>query len=687
MVNHPDLATNLTNLAALLAATNRPNEALENMIEATKIEDRMISQVFATSSENDRLVYLQKIRHNLDAFLSLVLKYLCHSTEAIQAALNIVLKRKALTAAALAAQNQALYSGRYPHLISEFQKLRSLSEQIVHLTFSLPKSDELTTYKQRLAKLQAEYNQLQKILASKVAEIQLQKEIQTVNSHFVALELPEGTSLVEFIYFRVRDFKAVRSRGEAQWQPARYLAFVLPAKQPDKVQMIDLGEAEHIDRLIRIFRSEASLEDYNAGDSLGMVKKKTAPVSKLKTFKYNPEPGIKLREAIFDPIRAVLGESKHLLISPDGELNLIPFQILPIDETGKQLLIDEYTISYLSVGRDVLRSKIQPTRPTSKPLVIADPDFNLNTKQKKNDTHFEQGCRDSTNFDSISLSVSPSMSSNIELLNSLPGKGFNRAPGTRFLGEAIAQKLGVMPYVDAEAVESHVTSSQSPSILLIATHGFFLPDLPQETPLQERKLFGSDRFSATKVENPMLRSGLALAGANIWLSGGTLPEKAGKGFLFAQDVAALDLWANELTVLSACNTAIGDVKIGEGVFGLRRAFAVAGTKTLVMSLWPVPDKATALLMERFFDNLERGFGRSNALLESQNYIRTITVRELRQLELGREVLEDLLAQNDSSCQDERPLEHPFYWGAWVCQGETTELKDVVSLKNFSSLTA
>jgi CHAT domain-containing protein len=69
----------------------------------------------------------------------------------------------------------------------------------------------------------------------------------------------------------------------------------------------------------------------------------------------------------------------------------------------------------------------------------------------------------------------------------------------------------------------------------------------------------------------MMRSGLALAGANTWLFGGTLPPQAGKGFVFAQDIASLDLWANELTVLSACDTARGDIKIGEGVFGLRRA--------------------------------------------------------------------------------------------------------------------
>ncbi|MCL1466789.1 CHAT domain-containing tetratricopeptide repeat protein [Argonema galeatum] len=648
---HPLVAQILSNLAILLVATARPTESLANIMQAIQIENRTISQVFATSSENDRFAYLQNIRGNFYLFLSLVNSHLSKSLEAKQAAYDLVLKRKALTAAAFAAFNYALYSDRYSHLAPQFKQWQSLRAEQIHLIYSPPlpapeiTEDEFRTrqaaYQKRLSDLETECKNLEKLLASQVPEIQLQQELETANRCAVALELPEGYTLVEFVRFDVFNFQAIPARGELKYKSARYLAFILPAKQPDKVEMIDLGEAEHIDKLLRVFRSYFS----GKGNLLDMGDDD----EETPTFrKYNPAFGMGLRKAIFDPIAAVIGDSKYLLVSPDGELNLLPFQLLP-DETGTRFLMDEYTISYLSVGRDILRSHFQPTRPATAPLIIADPDFDLGGASE---TRF----LGETGF----LSVL--------------GNTLERAPGTRFLGEAVAKKLEVSPYLDAQALETQITKSPSPSILLIATHGVFLPDLPHQPPTLQSRLFGS-RFSATKVENPMLRSGLALAGANIWLSGGTLPEKAGKGFLFAQDVAALDLWANELTVLSACNTAIGDLKTGEGVFGLRRAFAVAGTKTLVMSLWPVPDKATALLMERFFDNLERGFGRSNALLESQNYIRTITIRELRQFDLGRQVLQGLISQNSVCCQEEEtPLEHPFYWGAWVCQGETTELK-------------
>lgn len=400
-----------------------------------------------------------------------------------------------------------------------------------------------------------------------------------------------------------------------------------------------------------------------------------------KSRKIYPATATQLCQMLFQPIRNAVKDCKHLIFAPDGDLNLLPFQILPLDETGTHLLMDEYTISYLGVGRDILRSKIQSTRNAiafSKakpiaPLVIADPDFDFGVELATDINDIPD------NNDFVKNFIASEASPTAELVKVL-GDRLSRTLGTRFLGESVAKKLqNARLYMQAEALETCLTSSQCPIIMLIATHGLFLPD-SQQPPNLKRNLLGLERFSQVKVENPMMRSGLALAGANTWLSGGTLPKKAGKGFVFAHDIASLDLWANELTVLSACDTARGDIKIGEGVFGLRRAFAVAGTKTLVMSLWKVPDKVTALLMDRFFHNLQSGMNRANALQEAQVYIRKITVGQLRKLALGIEVLKELLEVKELStdsqidCQEEdTPFEHPFYWGAWICQGDTKPL--------------
>ncbi|NEO31714.1 MAG: tetratricopeptide repeat protein [Symploca sp. SIO3C6] len=755
---HPDVATSLNNLAGLFAATNRQNEALAKMKAAMKIDDGMIQQIFTISSESDRLSYLQTIRNHFYGFLSLVWGHFSNSQEAKQEALDLVLRRKSLTATALAAQNQAIYSGNYPHLEAEFKQLQSLSNQIAHLSWSQPLPEERTAYQQQLGQLQAEHNQLQKKLASQVPEIQLQE--QQANRHTVASALPAGSILVEYVRFDAVDFHAPR---ESRWQPARYLAFILPAGQPEQIEMIDLGEAENIDRLISVLRQSAStqpqtLVSLDMGEDDEDQSEDEEDSAFLK-YKSSPE-AIELSKVIFDKILPYLNSHQNLIIAPDGDLNLLPFQILPLNTTGEELLIDKYNISYLSSGRDILRSRISTKRPASAPMIIADPDFNLAGEISKQTRR--RGDAETRRIE-IPRKISFTQAKETEklgavatlapdLLNTLAAETFSPAPGTRILGERVAAKLGVKPYLGADALESHLLNCQSPSILLIATHGYFSKEIqlqdylnlilvllkcPSEqeaeilqknqklidqnlleimeivATLLEEKHQDQDQANwfrnfaaqlATTInessqqppisnqnhpnfpyqgrnskisnsEDPMLRSGLALAGANTRLSGKTLPPQAGKGLIFAQEIATLDLWENEISVLSACNTAMGDVKAGEGVFGMRRAFALAGAKTLIMSLWSVPDKATALLMDRFFNNLQQGLDRASALKEAQNYLRTVTVRELQQFSLGREILEEMISRGTVSGDDldnqaeNRPLEHPFFWGAWICQGD------------------
>ncbi|NET27710.1 MAG: CHAT domain-containing protein [Okeania sp. SIO1I7] len=182
----------------------------------------------------------------------------------------------------------------------------------------------------------------------------------------------------------------------------------------------------------------------------------------------------------------------------------------------------------------------------------------------------------------------------------------------------------------------------------------------------EFESFKPNRHQA-KVENPMMRSAIAFTGANTWFSGGQLPPDF-PTMVFAQDIAGIDLGETDLTILIACQSGLGDVQTGEGVFGLRRAFAVAGSKTLIMSLWSVPTLATMLLMEQFLDYLKAGIGRAEALKKAQQYIINVTVGELQKSKLGSDILAELKLGNNLKI-DSQPLAHPYFWGAWVCQGE------------------
>ena len=363
-------------------------------------------------------------------------------------------------------------------------------------------------------------------------------------------------------------------------------------------------------------------------------------VDKSRTHAYTPfavesEKELKkttgqLYDLLFAPLVATLSEKRDVIISPDGQLNLLPFEILPCSDS--EYAVEKYKISYVSSGRDLL--KFQRQRDHSNwSLVMAAPDFNASGEE-------------------------PSPQSGTLVAQSLD---LNYVPGrSRGASECLTQTFNPIPYSVQEAnsimarlrlypgMEVHYLSGgeameevlkrldRSPRILHLATHGFFCEDL--------------DCQDDTCLENPLLRSGLALAGANLSRPGkkpgGKIDAPTGEdGLLTAFEVSGLSLENTELVVLSACETGVGEVKNGEGVYGLRRSFLHAGSQTILMSLWKVPDKETAELMDRFYRYWGEGYSKKEAL---------------RLAEL------DLLQAH----QREHGHGLPFFWGAFVVLGDS-----------------
>jgi len=194
-----------------------------------------------------------------------------------------------------------------------------------------------------------------------------------------------------------------------------------------------------------------------------------------------------------------------------------------------------------------------------------------------------------------------------------PGAPFSRLVGTEAEGREVQALLGSAELLTgAEATEEAVKQVQSPYVLHLATHGFFLPDLsPADAPAHRRVSGLVSIPLPARLENPLLRSGLVLAGANLPFRG----EE--DGLLTALEVTAIDLEGTALVVLSACETGVGEVANGDGVYGLRRAFVVAGAATQVVSLWRVPDTETAELIVSYYHRLAEGEGRSEALRNAQ----------------------------------------------------------------------
>jgi CHAT domain-containing protein len=175
-------------------------------------------------------------------------------------------------------------------------------------------------------------------------------------------------------------------------------------------------------------------------------------------------------------------------------------------------------------------------------------------------------------------------------------------------------------------------------VLHLATHGYFLPNPVLDwADLHTHDMDGNRFVLLSRAADPLLRSGLVLAGVNPWLAGLSTDPKVEDGLLTALDVCGMDLLGTQLVVLSACNTGLGDVRNGEGVEGLRRAFIEAGARTVLMTLWAVPDEETMQLMVGLYDRLIAGQNSGSALRDAR-----LAIRELHP--------------------------QPYFWGAFVLLG-------------------
>jgi hypothetical protein len=241
-------AVTLDNLAVLEVVTDNPHKALKLMQEAANIHTKTMEQVFNFTSEQQKLDYLQQNYFHLEIFLSLVNEYFPNNQEAVLSAYDYVLSRKAIVSETALKQQIKLFSGEYPHLAPLLEQRKEILEQIAFLRFQNPAPELREGHFNLLSELYRQKDQLETQLSQNM-DFKLSQDLENANRRAVALALPEGSTLVEFVRFRVFDFK------ENQYLAPRYLAFILPAGEEDNITMIDLGEAETIDRLIQVFRN------------------------------------------------------------------------------------------------------------------------------------------------------------------------------------------------------------------------------------------------------------------------------------------------------------------------------------------------------------------------------------------------------------------------------------------------
>ena len=586
---HPYLGGILANLANLYAVEDDFAKALPVQSHANSIYEFNTALNLQTGSENEKLDYLQtsKAFENQTLTLSFMAPP-ADSKEAVELGANIILQRKGRVLDAMADSLNILRRRFNKDDQLLLDKLNDTTKKLVGLIIDGQPNASSEDQTKIIKDLQAQRELLEDEISRQSAGFYEQTKSVTLED--VQKAIPKDAVLVEFAVYQpvsLKDYEFSSNREPAPnaIKEPHYAVFVIGQ---NRVASKDLGAAKEIDRLINGFRQ--ALRDPQRTD----IKK----LARLAD------------EKIMSPIRNLNGGAKHLLISPDGALNLIPFEAL-VDENN-QYLVENYSLTYLTSGRDLLRMQIA-RESKNKPLVIANPLFGAPISESTVQTNLRP------------LTISRRKRQSLKSTRNLTGTYFAPLGGTAQEARSI-QKIfpDATILTQAQATESALKLAVAPSILHIATHGFFLED---------------NQTDRAKSENPLLRSGLALAGAN------QKQNVADDGILTALEASGLNLWGTKLVVLSACDTGLGEVKNGEGVYGLRRAFALAGTESLVMSLWSVSDSATREIMTNYYKNLKQGAGRGASL---------------------REVQLEMLKRPDRR--------HPFYWASFIQSGEWANLE-------------
>ncbi|MDE5088688.1 MAG: CHAT domain-containing protein, partial [Trichodesmium sp. St16_bin2-tuft] len=474
----------------------------------------------AAGAEPQKDKYLKTVSGTKNRAISLHLQTAPNNPASTTLAFTTILRRKGRLLEFFTASRQILRQQLDPQELQWLDELDNIHSQLSTLLYNRPENLPLKTYRDNFAKLKQQANELEDKISRRSSEFRA--STQPVTLEAIQQLIPVNAALVEFVQYSPYDPKT------RTWEEPRYGVYVLNPE--GKAQGMDLGTVEEI---------KSDLDKFRV-----LLKKERAPLEKLK------KTARELDEKLMQPVRQLIGSKEQILISPDSHLNLIPFEVL-VDENN-EYLIENYSITYLSSGRD-LRQLTTKARKTSPAVLVGYP------------TYWEK--------DKVTIKSKGKFGNFSD--SSLPG-----LPGTEEEVKAIGELLGVEPLLRGAATEEAVKQVQSPFILHIATHGLFetIED-PEKYP--------------TVNKDSLLRSSLALAGVKEEKIDGD------NGLLTALEAAGLNLLGTELVVLSACDTGVGGISPGEGVYGLRRAFAIAGSQSQVISLWKVDDQGTKDLMVKY----------------------------------------------------------------------------------------
>ncbi len=600
--DHPDVGAVLFNTAVLYyrqGAFERAESAFERAFENLR---RQFDQQFTYMSEKERLSFLAMVASDFPAYMSFCSAFRDRDPSLAGRMYDLSLWQKGLIARSMTAFRARIEANHDNQGLALLDELSADRAEIARLYSARPA--ERDEWQKKLDDLARKTNDVERHLVTHFASLDTQQKLATFTWKDIQKKLQPDEAAIEFVRFANYD--------GAKWSGKRtYLAMILTHETTTAPKLVVLGDADELEG--------AALQDYRSRVAM-------APADGA---------GRQFYRAFWKPIEPSLAGIRRLYVSPDGALNQVAFDVVP-GEDGTPLL-EKYDIETVLSTRDILRDSYRST--TNSAVLIGNPRFDFDlAAQKLEPLKMAAVSRIDLQANVVSSTRGGEAGA---CPNMPPGGVLCPLEGTEAEIAAIYQRLKqanwdvTPPYMAEHAQKQVVTDVRHPRLLHVATHGFFSPDQTDHA--------NADMDAPSVAADPMLRSGLMFAGADRALKGEQDPA-VDNGILTAYEAAGLDLENTELVVLSACDTGLGTVKSGEGVFGLRRALQEAGAQAELMSLWSVPDQETRELMTLFYDQWLSGKDKHVALHEAQVAMRKKTM---------------------ARWDDE---DRPFYWGAFVLVG-------------------
>lgn len=559
----------LQNLAEACRSAHKYEKALEYLKRANRLLEIDLQRNLISGSERQKQLYINRILYVSDLTISLHINYLPDNPQAVENALELILRMKGRSLDAMAGSIETIRrraSAEDRALLDELKERKAI---LASLTLRGSGSAGAVKHGENLKRLAEEIEQLESRIGQRSVEYKVQ--LQSVDLESVKKALPADSALLEYVVYRPYIL------SETRYGASRYAVYIL---KQGAVKWVDLGDAGEIDRLVASMR--------------GLLRR---PHSRPKELRLVAS---KLYRTLMQKTLALTSESRRLLISPDSTLNLIPFDAL-MDERGRYL-VESYEISYLTSGRDLLRLS-STVESRQEPVVLADPDYGNGSGPVLLGKQYEP--------------LQPLKETVRE-------------------AESLKQEFNTARLVMREQATKEILQTvNGPRFLHIATHGAFLDAGAENVESSMRNLTMLENSllddEVIRSTNPLLRSYLFFAGSN---------NTDHQGTMTALELASIDLWGTKQVVLSACDTGVGEVKAGDGVYGLRRALLLAGSESQIMSLWPVSDEATRQLMVQYYRSLKQGESRSRAMRQ----IRLAFLKNPR-------------------------YQHPYYWASFILSGD------------------